>query len=173
MNHWWHRMCFMYTKTDAYNFNTETQVVAKYWKLTAPTKVKNIKILSVPRRISIAQIVAMGLVNNPFEYSPLLRSGLRSIMHLRGTLQATKRICVTFKPSYRSPMLLFIEQTCMRSSKWGTETFWRRIKASYLRCGPFYLHICIKKWTTQKSAPRLKYLRLLEIENHQLSFNRS
>ena len=31
------------TKTDACNFDTETQVVAKYWKLTAPTKVKNIK----------------------------------------------------------------------------------------------------------------------------------
>lgn len=58
-------MCFMYTKIDAYNFNTETQVVAKYWKLTAIIKVKNIKTLSVRQRLWIAQTVAMGLVNNP------------------------------------------------------------------------------------------------------------
>jgi len=53
------------TKVDAYNFNTETQVVVKYWKLTAPTKVKNTKTLSVRQQLWIAQIVAMGLVNNP------------------------------------------------------------------------------------------------------------
>ena len=39
---------FMYTKTDAYNFNTVTQVAVKYRKLTIPTKVKNIKNIKCP-----------------------------------------------------------------------------------------------------------------------------